>query len=618
MDTKSRTKRAKTISRSLLTWLVAIVLIGFAASIGLSWILQTRLSNQSAEEVLRINIEDVQQDIQDKSDMNLLELTREIAGELPEGQAATSERLRELMKQHDVSEINVINDKGFITASTEDEFLGYDMREGEQASEFMCLVTGNETEYVQKFRGISYDSSLGRKYAGVRFEGGGFVEVGYDAQRFQRDVDRTVVGITHNRHVGKGGFIMVADAKWDLVSDLKRHEGQNLYVSGVWIDREKMPENHIFHCTVYGVPSCCLYAMSEGYCIVAVIPENEIVLQRDTSVLLSSALEINIYIALFVVIFLLVRKLVVRNINRVNDSLSRITEGNLDEVVDVRSNTEFSALSDDINATVSTLKQYIKAAATRIDEELVFARNIQHSAMPSVFPPYPERKDFSLYATMHTAREVGGDFYDFYLLDEDKLAFLIADVSGKGIPAAMFMMTGKTVIRDYAERGDEPAEVFRSANEKLCDGNDAGIFITAWMGFLDTKSGLVRFVNAGHNPPILIRDGRAAFIPMEADLMLAGMEGTAYEEQRMQMKPGDILFLYTDGVTEAANEQEEMYGEERLLEVLSASFGKGEEACRNICGTLKQDIDRFTGEATQSDDITMLCLYYAGRENVLK
>jgi len=236
MDTKSRTKRAKTISRSLLTWLVVIVLIGFAASIGLSWILQTRLSNRSAEEVLRINIADVQQDIQDKSDMNLLELTREIAGELPEGQAATSGRLRELMKQHDVSEINVINDQGFITASTEEAFLGYD-----------------------------------------------------------------------------------------------------------------------------------------------------------------------------------------------------------------------------------------------------------------------------------------------------------------------------------------------------------------------------------------IRDGRAAFIPMEADLMLAGMEGTAYEEQRLQMKPGDILFLYTDGVTEAANEREEMFGEERLLEVLSASFGKGEEACRKICGTLKEEIDRFAGDAAQTDDITMLCLYYAGR-----
>ena len=314
-------------------------------------------------------------------------------------------------------------------------------------------------------------------------------------------------------------------------------------------------------------------------------------------------------------IYLLVRKLVVRNINRVNDSLSRITEGNLDEVVDVRSNTEFSSLSDDINATVSTLKQYIAAAASRIDEELAFAKNIQQSALPSVFPPYPDRKDFSLYASMDTAKEVGGDFYDFYLLDENRLGFLIADVSGKGIPSAMFMMTGKTLIHDYAERGDAPSDVFRNANVMLCQGNDAEMFITAWMGFLETETGLVRFVNAGHNPPVLIRGGKAEFIQQRANVMLAAAEGVRYREQTLQMEPGDFLYLYTDGVTEATDNTEELYDNDRLLAVLSRDYGTGAEACEAMCRAVKEDIDRFVGDAPQFDDITMLCLYYAGKNN---
>ena len=263
---------------------------------------------------------------------------------------------------------------------------------------------------------------------------------------------------------------------------------------------------------------------------------------------------------------------------------------------------------------MSTLRQYIAAAAARIDEELAFAKNIQQSALPSVFPPYPDRTDFSLYATMDTAKDVGGDFYDFYLLEDKELAFLVADVSGKGIPAAMFMMTGKTVLRDYAERGDAPADVAANANDKLCDGNDAEMFITAWTGFLNTDTGLVRFVNAGHNPPVLIRGGHASFITQKANLALAAMEGIPYREQTLKLQPGDLLFLYTDGVTEATNASEMLFGNDRLLSVLTADFGTGEDACRNICGSVKKAIDDFVGDAPQFDDITMLCLYYAGPE----
>ncbi len=604
--------RKKTISGTFLKWLILIVTVAFVVSIVFSWTIQTNMSQRSAANLLRLNIHDTRQDVIDASDENLLLLTRTIARDINRGAATDDIGLYILMVRYDVAEINIIDENGIITSTTHPDFLGYDMRSGTQSAEFLGLLDGSEKEHVQSYQPTSYDHTLLRKYAAVCLNQGGFVEVGYDATRFQRDIDRQIVGVTRNRHVGEGGCIIIADVNWNIVSDRYQNEGRNLVVTGIWIDREIMPEGTVFHTDVYGEPCSCMYVFSEGCYIIGVMPENEIVLQRDSSVRLTAVLEVLVFLTLFGVIFLLVRRLVVNNINRVNDSLSKITDGDLDEVVDVRSNTEFASLSDDINSTVSTLKQYIAAAAARIDQELAFAKNIQQSALPSVFPPYPDRADFGLFATMDTAKEVGGDFYDFYLIDEKRLAFLVADVSGKGIPAAMFMMTGKTVLRDYAERGDAPAEIFRNANNMLCEGNDAEMFITVWMGFLETNTGLVRFVDAGHNTPVLIRNGKASFIKQKPNLMLAAMENVRYREQTLSLEPGDLLFLYTDGVTEAMNVQDELFGEDRLLEVLSDSFGKGDEACRNACSRVKRAIDDHVGDADQFDDITMLCLFYEG------
>ena len=239
--------------------------------------------------------------------------------------------------------------------------------------------------------------------------------------------------------------------------------------------------------------------------------------------------------------------------------------------MDVRSHVEFEDLSDDINFTVDTLKRYIADAAARIDAELAFAKAIQHSALPSVFPPYPNRKEFDIWATMHTAKEVGGDFYDFYFVDDDTLAFLVADVSGKGIPAAMFMMQSKTLLKSCAESGMSVEEVFTNANAKLCEGNEADMFVTAWMGYLNLKTGLLTFANAGHNPPLVKHaDGSFSYLKSRAGFVLAGMDSVRYRKNELQLEPGDVLYLYTDGVTEANNSGNELYSEERLLSLLNA------------------------------------------------
>jgi sigma-B regulation protein RsbU (phosphoserine phosphatase) len=211
---------------------------------------------------------------------------------------------------------------------------------------------------------------------------------------------------------------------------------------------------------------------------------------------------------------------------------------------------------------------------------------------------------------MHTAKEVGGDFYDFYFIDEDHLAFLIADVSGKGIPAAMFMMRSKTIIKSYAESGMSVEEVFTLANEKLCEGNDAGMFVTAWMGILNIRNGKVLFANAGHNHPLVKHsDGTFEYLKSRAGFVLAGMEGVRYRKNELVLEPGDAIYLYTDGVTEATDLNEELYGEDRLHSILEKYK---DETMEVICSEIKKDVDLFAGEAPQFDDITMLALKYNG------
>ena len=622
------TRKKTKLSQSFQRWLIVLVAIAFLATTAFLWLIQTRLSEKNAISLLELNLADVREDIIDASDANLLKLTRRVAGDLNAMETVSSADLHTLTIKYDVTEINVIDPNGMIVATTYPDFMNYDMRKGAQSAEFMVLLEGQE-EFVQSYQPVSYESGslapmkgkftqtqaveassgsvFSRKYGGVVLARGGFVQVGYGAERFQRDIDEFVIGVTRNRHVGEGGCIIIVDESWNIVSDRNGNEGKNLDVTGLTIG--DLPENQVFEGTVYGQRCYCMYHETEGYRIVAVMPRSEAALSRNVSVSVTTAMQIVVFAALFVMVYVLVKKLVVNNIYQINDSLSAITEGKLDTVVNVRSHVEFDDLSNDINSTVDTLKRYIADAAARIDAELAFAKAIQHSALPSVFPPYPGRAEFDIHAAMFTAKEVGGDFYDFYFVDEDTLEFMVADVSGKGIPAAMFMMQSKTLLKSCAESGMAIETVFTTANEKLCEGNDAGMFVTAWMGLLNVKTGLVTFANAGHNPPLVKQEGEFRYHKTRAGFVLAGMEGIRYRRFEMQLAPGDTIFLYTDGVTEATDASQQLYGENRLLAMMNGQAGK---SARDVCEAVKADVDAFVGEAEQFDDITMLCLTWHG------
>ena len=250
--------------------------------------------------------------------------------------------------------------------------------------------------------------------------------------------------------------------------------------------------------------------------------------------------------------------------------------------------------------------------AERISTELTLASSIQANMLPNIFPAFPDRKDFDIYATMTPAKEVGGDFYDFFMVDEDHLAIVIADVSGKGIPAAMFMVIAKTLIKDHAQLGLSPSKIFTRVNDLLCEGNEVGLFVTAWMGIIDLKSGKMSYANAGHNPPVIKKNGIVSYLHCKPGFVLAGLEGYQYKEYELDLQMGDKIFLYTDGVTEATNATGELYGEDRLMNCILGI--DPHMPCASVLHMIRQDVDIFVGDSEQFDDLTMLAFDYSPKD----
>lgn len=412
-------------------------------------------------------------------------------------------------------------------------------------------------------------------------------------------------------HVGR-------DGTYDLIKDRRTIlTGNHADAFMTAEDRRQVlaaPEEAFFSATLFGTDTYCrLEKLDEHVSILAQLPSSEIYAERDAQIYEIAFADILLFAVVYTLISQLVQLIVVKNLSMVNASLTKITGGDLNEVVDVRSSSEFASLSDDINQTVDTLKGYITAAEKRIEQELEFARTIQDSALPKnfVFP----RSDFEVYAIMDPAREVGGDFYDFFFVDRNKIALVIADVSGKGIPAAMFMMRAKTAVRGLAEAGREPAEVLFRANSMLCEGNDAEMFVTVWLGIVDLETGRVKCANAGHEYPALKRAGGGyELIRDRHGLVLAAMDGMKYTEYELQLNPGDRLFVYTDGVPEAISSETEQYGTERMLRTLNAA---GDRSLREALSAVQEDLAAFVGEEDQFDDITMLNFTYIGPEKVV-
>ena len=359
-----------------------------------------------------------------------------------------------------------------------------------------------------------------------------------------------------------------------------------------------------------------------GY-VMADISMNDVMNTRKTFLITLAALLSGLTLGFIALVLVLVRRQVIRPIDLLTQATGAFMESNekelaegtaMDNVPDIRTGDEvellarsFRKLEEDM---ISYLRNFRKVTAEkeRISAELNVAAQIQADMLPCIFPAFPEREEIDIYATMNPAKEVGGDFYDYFMVDDTHLAVVMADVSGKGVPAALFMVIGKTLIKDRTQPGISLGEVFSEVNSMLCESNSEGLFITAFEGVLDLETGEFRYVNAGHEVPYLYRQGEGyAPYKVRAGFVLAGMEGMRYREGSVQLEHGDRIFLYTDGVPEATDAHDELYGAERLQKVLNEHADADPEA---LLKAVKADVDRFVGDAPQFDDLTMLCLEF--------
>ena len=285
--------------------------------------------------------------------------------------------------------------------------------------------------------------------------------------------------------------------------------------------------------------------------------------------------------------------------------------------LNIHTGDEIENLANSLKLMESDLKQYdrdlkkITSEKERISAELNLATKIQEDMLPNLFPAYPDREEFDIFAKMTPAKEVGGDFYDFFLIDEDHLGLVMADVSGKGIPAALFMMNAKNLIENYAMLGFSPSKTLSYVNKRICENNDADLFVTVWFGILEISSGIITAANAGHDYPAVMHEGGTFALDENVHGMVVGLFDTAkFTDYEIKLEKGSKIFLYTDGVPEATRGDKKMYGLERMVSTLAANKYQSPE---NLIKTIREDVDDFVEDADQFDDITTLCLEYKGK-----
>ena len=309
---------------------------------------------------------------------------------------------------------------------------------------------------------------------------------------------------------------------------------------------------------------------------------------------------------------------IVKPLNTMTKRISELSEGNLefrmenafrtgDEVEELAQC--FASISHKTVEYLETVRR-VTAEKERIGAELSLATDIQAAMLPHIFPPFPSRGEFDIFASMNPAKEVGGDFYDYFLIDNDHLAMVIADVSGKGVPAALFMMASKILLQSTAKMSLSPSEILRRANDAICSNNEAQMFVTVWLSILEISTGRLTAANAGHEYPVLKKpDGNFELYKDRHGFVIGGMEDIRYREYELQLEPGSKLFVYTDGVPEATNEHNELFGTDRMLEALNEDPAASPQ---NILWNVHAAVNRFVRNAEQFDDLTMLCIEYKG------
>ena len=426
--------------------------------------------------------------------------------------------------------------------------------------------------------------------------------------------------------LGEGGSVYLVDEKGYTLDPNRKNQ---LVEINYLIDDQTVVEAMRNGKSGFGVSDDGIYYVyapveSTGWMLCIGIPESTVMssveaMDRNirTAILLFTGVFL-VLLAAVVLVSLRFSKTLTDPLIALGKDAHTISGGNLDYRAKVQRNDEIGDLAVSFNDMAGSLKQYIAdltrvtAEKERIGAELNVATKIQADMLPRIFPAFPDRTEIDIFAAMDPAKEVGGDFYDFFLVDDDHLCMVMADVSGKGVPAALFMVIAKTLIKNQAQLGKSPAEILYNVNNQLCDGNEMEMFVTVWLAILDMSTGKGVAANAGHEHPALCRkNGKYELVEYRHSPAVAVMEEMRFKEHEFILYPGDHLFVYTDGVPEATNAEKELFGSERMLTALNR---QPDANPRKVLKHVRQAVDDFVQDAEQFDDLTMLCLEYNGPE----
>ncbi len=544
-----------TARRSLNLKLACSVLAAFLLSMAFSWFLHDHLSERDAYALIDRTFDNVQDELADCVNERLVLVCMAAREALEDGHPDDPVSLMKLAHELRVTEISVADEKGDIVRSSVTEYLA---RPGKPAFNFATT----DDEAAKEMMGLV---------------DGRYTEY---CQPFRRNPAsgnwRKFIGVW--RH--KGGFFEIgcdAHALQSLARSTCVDLFRNWHVAGTGGIVVTTPSGLVLsdyeepnrEGTQFQEPDGTLFYWKrkeiESFPVYVMIPKGSAAVQRD--VLVGATATLNGAALVFVALL--------------------------------------------VGFVISAfVRQQIRAQAAK---EMKMATDIQLSALPKVFPPFPDETRFDIWASMETAKEVGGDFYDFYFTGQDRVLFLVADVSGKGVPAAMFMMRAKTLLKSAAQTGKPVVQAFEEVNNALSEGNSSCTFVTAWAGELNTRTGHVTFVNAGHNPPVVIRGGKAELLKSRPSLALGAMPDIHYRVGEVQLEPGDSIYLYTDGIVEQPDASESLYGEERMLKVLLDPVRTG----KDVLDAVLDDVRRYSAGVEQADDRTQLLIRYRGEPDVV-
>ena len=554
--------------------------MAYLALLGGVFVVSSHAARGRVEKMLDNSVNQIRTELSQGSDAIVVLLGKTIIGAHIHPNEVTADELKEFMTWLPLDELTIVGKDGRIVRSSERGIEGTDFHPAAKTRtvDYSQLLDGRRLFVAEEVRGSVEQPNLRRKYGAVAFPSGhGFVQVGLDEKRIANDFNFFHEKVAVDCRIGESGYFIVANASHGCIYSTfdAANIGKELHdvTDGLLFTEKSFWKTK--RIVAFGEPCYVRDGLCFGYRVLALVPVREVVSIRDAVVLVSGV----ILLAIFIVFGTFLRQAVERN---------------------------------------RQMARFFENERRQAEKDLMMAKDIQSNALPSVFPPYPKLVGrIDLFATMRTAKEVGGDFYDFYFAGADKLAIIIADVSGKGVPAALFMMRAKSTLQGLLRGGADVAEAVAETNNRLSSGNEANMFVTAWVGVVDLISGRIEYVNAGHNPPLVRRmDGPMEWLRDRSGPPLASFEGVKYRKHELTLKPGEGVFLYTDGVTEATDLDLELFGEERLLR----SFESGRPAdaavplrsSHELCRDLFAELDKFASGMEQADDITMLAFKLNG------